>query len=75
VLDITDGLSSLVASLSTVVEMLEGRVDSAAANGVRWGTRSTLVATLSHFPKLEPELELLESEHSTDLTEDQVDGL
>jgi hypothetical protein len=30
---------------------------------------------LSHFPKLEPELELLESEHSTDLTEDQVDGL
>jgi hypothetical protein len=34
-----DGLSSLAASLSSVVELLEGHVDAAAANGVRWGTR------------------------------------
>jgi hypothetical protein len=35
VLDWADGPSSLIASLSTVVEMLEGWVDAAAANGVR----------------------------------------
>jgi hypothetical protein len=37
VLDNVDGLSSLAASLSTVVELLEGWINTAAANGVRWG--------------------------------------
>jgi hypothetical protein len=47
VLDWADGPSSLVASLSTVAELLGGRVDAAAANGVHEGTRSALVTTLS----------------------------
>jgi hypothetical protein len=34
-----------------------------------------LVATLLHFPELEPELELLRSERNVGLTEDQVDAL
>jgi hypothetical protein len=50
VLDSADGLSSLVASMSTAMELLEGRIDAAAANGVRWGSHSMLVATMAHFP-------------------------
>jgi hypothetical protein len=42
VLDNTDGPYSLIASLPTVVELLEGRVDAAAANRVRWGSRSDM---------------------------------
>jgi hypothetical protein len=61
VLGNADGSSSLVASLSTAAELLDGRIDTATANGVYWGTRSPLVATLSHFPELKFELELLGS--------------
>jgi hypothetical protein len=68
VLDNVDGPSSLAASLSTEVELLEGRIDAATANGVHWGTRSVLVATLSHFLELKPELELLGSKHNQGLT-------
>jgi hypothetical protein len=50
VLDRADMPSSLVASLSMAVELLEVRVDTVATNGVRWGTRSALVAAQSHFP-------------------------
>jgi hypothetical protein len=75
VLDNVDGPSSLVASLSTVVELLEGWVDTAAANGVLWGTRSTLISALSYFSEVDAELELLMSRHNADLTEDQVDAL
>jgi hypothetical protein len=70
-LDRANGPSSLVASLSAVAELLEDRVNAVAANGVRWG----LVATLSHFLKLEAELELLGSRCNMALTEDQVDAL
>jgi hypothetical protein len=49
VLGRADGPSSLAASLSVVVELHEGRIDAAAANGVDWGSRSALVATVSHF--------------------------
>jgi hypothetical protein len=35
-LDNADRLSSLAASLSTAMELLEGRVDASTANGVRW---------------------------------------
>jgi hypothetical protein len=75
VLDGADRLSSLVASLSTVAEMLEGHVDVMAANRVCWGTQSELVVTLLHFLELEAELEVLGSGRNADLTEDQVDAL
>jgi hypothetical protein len=65
VLDGANESSSLVVSLST----------AAAANGVRWETRSVLVAALSHFSELETKLELLRSGRNTDLMEDQVDAL
>jgi hypothetical protein len=73
VLHNVDGPSSLAASLSTVAELLEGRVDASAANGVRYGTRSALVTTLSHFLELEAGLELLGSKLNAVLTEEQVD--
>jgi hypothetical protein len=75
VLDRADGPSSLVTSLSTAAELLNGRVDAAAANGVRWWTWSALFAALLHFPKLETELEMLGSVGNADLMEDQVDAL
>jgi hypothetical protein len=75
VLDNTDGLSSLAASMSMMVELLEGWIDTAAANGVRWGNCSALVASLSHFLELKSELELLGSRHNADLTEDLADAL
>jgi hypothetical protein len=53
VLDGADDLSSLAASMSMVAEPLKGRIDTTVANGVCWGTRSTLVATLLQFPELE----------------------
>jgi hypothetical protein len=67
VLDNADGLSSLAASLSSV--------DAAVANGVHWGTWSVLVTTLSHFPKLEADLELLGSERNVVLREDRMGAL
>jgi hypothetical protein len=75
VLGNVDGLSSLVASVSMVVELHEDQIDTASANGVHRGTRSMLVATLSHFLELKNELELLGSECNADLTEDQADAL
>jgi hypothetical protein len=75
VLGRADGPSSHAASLSTVVELLEGQVDAVVTNGVRWGTRSVLVAALSHFLELDAKLELLRSGHNAALMEDQVDAL
>jgi hypothetical protein len=46
-----------------------------AANRVRWESRSTLVATVSHFLELDADLEVLGSDHFTGLTEDEVDAL
>jgi hypothetical protein len=57
VLDSADGPSSLAASMSTMVELLEGQIDAAATNGIRWGSHFALVAVVSHFPELKPELE------------------
>jgi hypothetical protein len=37
VVDNADGLSSLVASLSMVVELLNSRVNATTPNGVCWG--------------------------------------
>jgi hypothetical protein len=75
VLDWDNKPSSLVASLSTSVELLEGRVDAVAANGVCCWTRSALVTALLHFPELEAELELLRSGCNMALREDQVNAL
>jgi hypothetical protein len=45
--DSVDGLSCLVTSMFMAAELLEGRFDAATANGVRWGSRSTLVTAVS----------------------------
>jgi hypothetical protein len=71
----TGGLSTLVASLAKMVKEVENRINTTAANGVRWGTRSALVVALSHFPELEPELLLLGSKREADLSDDWVDAL
>jgi hypothetical protein len=75
VLDNADGPSSLAASLSMAVQLLEGQIDSTTANGVHWGTRSTLVAALSLFLELKFEPELLGSGRNADLIEEQADTL
>jgi hypothetical protein len=67
--------SSLVASLAMAVEEVEKWVNAVATNGVWWGTQSTLVTALSHFPELEPELELLGSGRDADLSDSQADAL
>jgi hypothetical protein len=75
VLERPNETSSLVASLSSVVELIEDCIDSAVINGVRWGTRSVLAAALLHFLELGTELELLGSGHNVDLMVGQVDAL
>jgi hypothetical protein len=66
------GMSSLVASLSSATELIEDHIDMAATNGVRWGTKSALVAVVSHFLELGTELEPLGSGRNTNLIEDHV---
>jgi hypothetical protein len=75
VLESADETSSLAVSLSSVAELLEGCIDFTAANRVRWGTQSVLVAALLHFPELGTELRLLGSGCNADLVEHQVDAL
>jgi hypothetical protein len=75
VLESADGPSSLAASLSTVAELFKGWIDAATTDGVHWGSHSTLVAVVLHFPELETELEVLGSGCSVDLIEDEVDAL
>jgi hypothetical protein len=70
VLERDDEMSSLVVSLPSVAEQIEDHIDIATTNGVRWGTRSALVAALLHFPELGSELELLGSGRNADLTDD-----
>jgi hypothetical protein len=59
----------------TAAEQLEGQIDATAANGVHWGSRSALVATLSRFLELMTKLEVLGSRRSADWTEDKADAL
>jgi hypothetical protein len=75
VLGSVDESSYLEASMSTAAELLEGRIDTVKANGVHWGSRSMLVATVSHFVELKTELDVLESGRSANLTEDKADAL
>jgi hypothetical protein len=37
--------------------VLEGQIDTATTNGVHWGTKFALVATLSNFSELKSKLE------------------
>jgi hypothetical protein len=69
------GPSSLATSLSMAEEVVENRINTVTANGVRRGTRSTLVVALSYFPKLKSKLELLGSRWNADLSDDQADAL
>jgi hypothetical protein len=75
VLGDTGRSSSLAVSLAKVAEKVENRINRVVANGVRWRTRSALVAVLAYFPELEPELELLGSGRDTHLNDDWVDAL
>jgi hypothetical protein len=65
----------LVASLSSMIELIEDCIDAAATNGVHWGTRSTLATAMLHFPELGVKLELLGSGRNTYLMKDLVDAL
>jgi hypothetical protein len=75
VLGNADMPSSLAAFLSMVVELLDSRIDTTTTNGVHWGTRSALVAALSHFLELKSELKLIGFGRNGDLTDDEVDAL
>jgi hypothetical protein len=66
--------SSLVVSLSSTMDLIEGHVDAAAASRVHWGARLALTTVLSYFPELEPELELLRSVYNADLMEGQLEA-
>jgi hypothetical protein len=46
-----------------------------AANGVRWGSYSMLVATVSHFSELKTKLKVLRPGRNADLREDEADAL
>jgi hypothetical protein len=63
-------MSSLVVSLSSAVELLEGRIDATTANEDLWGTWLVLATALSHLLELGTELVLLGSGHNADLMED-----
>jgi hypothetical protein len=75
VLEKADETSSLAVALSSVAELIEDCIDTTAANGVHWGTRSMLAFALSHFLELGAELELLRFGRNADLTEEQVSAL
>jgi hypothetical protein len=75
VLGSADGLSSMVASMSTAGELLEGRIDAATTDGVYWGSSSMLVAIVSLFLELKTKLEELKSVHNADMTKDDADAL
>jgi hypothetical protein len=64
---------AVVLYLST--ELIEGRVNAVAINRVQWGARLALTAVLSHFTKLESELELLWSGYNIDLTDGEMEIL
>jgi hypothetical protein len=75
VLERADWMFSLGASLSSMAELLEGRIDAVVTNRVHWGTGLALAATLSHFPNLGTKLEVLGFEYNVDLMGDLIDAL
>jgi hypothetical protein len=75
VLGSTGGPSSLATSISTAAEFLEYQIDVAATKKLHWGSHFVLVAAVSHFPKLDTNLEVLGSGCSAGLVEGKVDAL
>jgi hypothetical protein len=73
--DNVNGSSSLAASMSAVVELLEDRIDATATNNVYWVSHFVLVTAMSHFLELKSELVLLGSRRNADLTEVEADAL
>jgi hypothetical protein len=57
-------------SLSSAADLIEDHVDATSGNKVYWVVWLALIVALSHFPMLEPELELLGSKRNADL----IDG-
>jgi hypothetical protein len=70
-----DGPSSLATSVPAVAELLGNHINAVATNGVRWGSRSVLVAVMSHFSELDTNLEVLGSSRSVGLIDDEIDAL
>jgi hypothetical protein len=68
-------MSSLLVSVSSIMELIEDSVDAMVAARVHWGTRLALAVAMSHFPELEVELDLFGSGHKADPMEDQVEAL
>jgi hypothetical protein len=67
--------SSLPVSLSSATDLIEGRVNATATNKVHGGGGGLALTTaLSHFPELEPEVELLGYGCNADLTKGQLDA-
>jgi hypothetical protein len=64
---------SLAAVLFLIVDLIEGSVDAATANGVHWGARLVLTTILSHIAELELELELLGSRCNANLMKDEME--
>jgi hypothetical protein len=75
VLGDAEGSSTHATSWSTVAELLEGWIDTATADRVYWGSHSALVVTISHFPELDADLEVIGSGRSVGLIGDEVDAL
>jgi hypothetical protein len=75
VLGDVDGSSLLATSMSVVAEQLEGWIDATTANGVCWGSHYALVVTVSHFPELYTDREVLGSGRKARFTKDEVVAL
>jgi hypothetical protein len=54
-LDSADWPSSLVASMSTAVELLEGQIDATTDNRVRWGVLLCIGCCHVTFPRAKPQ--------------------
>jgi hypothetical protein len=67
-------MPSLAVVLSPSTELIDGRVNVVAINGVHWRAWLVLTTALSHFPERESELELLGSGYNTDLTKDEMEA-
>jgi hypothetical protein len=65
----------VAVAMSLSPKLTETQVDAMAVNGVLWGARLVLTAVLSHFPKLEVELDLPGSSYNADLSSDEMETL
>jgi hypothetical protein len=66
---------AVALSPSSPSQLTETQVNAAAINGVQWGAWLALTTVLSHFLKLEVELDLLVSKYNTNLMSDEMEVL